>query len=153
MVRVAGFVSFVICRSSLCLVVFLCLTSAVLADTAPNRRILKRYLMKLLVPAANIQEFTDGKQAFDFIVGGGTCDLMFMDIEMPHMNGDQVMARTQPPFPVVAVTANAAVEDRARYITGGFHDVLTKPFDNVGVKAMITSVLGPPASGFVILDE
>jgi CheY-like chemotaxis protein len=107
------------------------------ADAPANRRILKRFLTKLGVASANLTEMEDGQAALAYINSQPPCDIMFMDIEMPHVNGDQVVERTQPPFPVIAVTANAGDEDRKRYIRVGFSGVLTKPFDQSGVRGAV----------------
>jgi CheY-like chemotaxis protein len=106
-------------------------------DAPANRRILKRFLLKLGVLNTNLTELEDGQEAMAYINTQPSCDIMFMDIEMPHVNGDQVVERTQPPFPVIAVTANAGDEDRKRYIRVGFSGVLTKPFDQSGVRGAV----------------
>lgn len=75
---------------------------------------------------------------------------MFMDIEMPEMNGDAVMSATAPPYPVVAMTGNAALEDRERFLRVGFRQVLPKPFDASDFKKLIAALVGPPTTALVI---
>ncbi|HJR23618.1 MAG TPA: ATP-binding protein [Dongiaceae bacterium] len=64
---------------------------------------------------------------------GRTFDLILMDIQMPEMDGVSAAAaiRALPGehggAPIVAVTANAMVGDRERYLAGGFDDYLAKP--------------------------
>jgi len=60
-------------------------------------------------------------------------DLILMDIQMPEMDGISAAAaiRALPGAhgnaPIVAVTANAMVGDRERYLAAGFDDYLAKP--------------------------
>jgi two-component system, sensor histidine kinase and response regulator len=66
-----------------------------------------------------------------------TFDAVLMDLQMPVMDGLQAtreIRRTgsgvlDPDIPVIAVTANAFAEDRARSFEAGMNDFLTKPLD------------------------
>ncbi|HKP24115.1 MAG TPA: ATP-binding protein [Dongiaceae bacterium] len=64
---------------------------------------------------------------------GRAFDLILMDIQMPEMDGLSAAAaiRALPGehggAPIVAVTANAMVGDRERYLAAGFDDYLAKP--------------------------
>lgn len=60
--------------------------------------------------------------------------LVFMDIEMPILNGYDATLRLrgmEAPFcniPVIAVTAYLTNEDMSRYRNAGFNQVISKPF-------------------------
>jgi len=59
-------------------------------------------------------------------------DLIFMDMQMPRMDGIAATQalRTIPEYkevPIVALTANAFVEDRRNCLDVGMNDFLTKP--------------------------
>ena len=45
--------------------------------------------------------------------------------------------------PIVALTANAFPEDRARYLEEGFDDYLAKPFDTQDLAALLARWLPP----------
>jgi CheY-like chemotaxis protein len=75
----------------------------------------------------------DGQQALDAL-SAQPFDLVLMDIQMPRMSGLEAIARMREPgsvfrdLPVVALTANAMVTDRDRFLSAGFSDYLSKPF-------------------------
>ena len=59
-------------------------------------------------------------------------DLIFIDINLPDIDGLEVTARlkAQPalsPIPVIALTANALIGDREKALKAGCDDYLSKP--------------------------
>jgi CheY-like chemotaxis protein len=60
-------------------------------------------------------------------------DLVFMDIQMPEMDGVDATHRIRQRWPatkqptIVSMTANAFTEDQERYLAAGMHDHLSKP--------------------------
>ncbi len=62
-----------------------------------------------------------------------TYDLIFMDIQMPHMDGVTATVEIKKLFPertprIIAVTANSMKEDHEKYIEAGLDDCIVKPF-------------------------
>jgi PAS domain S-box-containing protein len=88
----------------------------------------------------------DGRQAVDRLETAPDpvpFDVVLMDIQMPEMDGYQATARlrAQPRFatlPIVAMTAHATVEERARCAAAGMNDHVTKPID----PSVLYAVLG-----------
>lgn len=69
-------------------------------------------------------------------------DLILMDMMMPEMDGLEAARRIRSEsrwarLPIVALTANAGVEDRERCLAVGMDDVLTKPFDPADLYRML----------------
>jgi two-component system cell cycle response regulator len=63
---------------------------------------------------------------------GSSLDLILVDVEMPGMNGFEVLRhlRNDPllaKVPIVALTAFATAADRERVLTAGFTGYITKP--------------------------
>jgi two-component system sensor histidine kinase/response regulator len=75
----------------------------------------------------------NGAQALERL-GAGRYDLVFMDMQMPVMDG---LAATEAirrearwaTLPIVAMTANAMQQDRERCLRGGMNDHLAKPIE------------------------
>ena len=67
-------------------------------------------------------------------------DLVFMDIQMPKMNGYEAsMALRERGFkkPIIAVTASALPDERERCLKAGIDDILVKPFKRSGLEEML----------------
>ena len=76
-------------------------------------------------------------------------DVVLMDLEMPEMDGFTATARireahrrTGQHVPIVAVTAHATPEDRARCRAAGLDGYLPKPFSAAELMTSIASALG-----------
>jgi signal transduction histidine kinase/CheY-like chemotaxis protein len=78
-------------------------------------------------------------------------DLVLMDCQMPEMDGfeatriirDRSSAVLDHEVPVVAMTANAFPEDRARALASGMTDFLAKPVDRSVLAGMLAKWLKP----------
>ena len=104
-------------------------------DIEINRVILKELLSEIML---EIEDACDGQQAVEIFSSSkeGYFDLIFMDIQMPNMNGyeatktirqlDRADAKT---IPILAMTANAYREDAENAIKSGMNGHLAKPID------------------------
>lgn len=97
-----------------------------------------QYLMSVILKRLNL-EFSfanDGLEAVKMFEHG-KYDLIFMDENMPNMNGTEATAKILEiekekgltHTPIVALTANALKGDRERFLEAGMDDYLTKPID------------------------
>ena len=93
----------------------------------------------------DIVEAGDGREAIETLVREHF-DLMLLDMEMPEMNGMEVLAvlRDTPhhPWPpVIVISGGTGIDDAVRCIELGAEDYLPKPFNPVLLRARVkTSV-------------
>ena len=100
-------------------------------DNAINRQVAKEYLegIGLVVDMAE-----DGLRALK-MVHENKYDIVFMDIQMPNMDGFQATSqiRSSPQhrdLPILAMTAHAMIGDKKRCLDAGMNDHVAKPINN-----------------------
>ncbi|MHC1713971.1 MAG: response regulator [Solidesulfovibrio sp.] len=79
----------------------------------------------------------------------GPCDLIFMDLEMPVMDGydatrairDMERQRQSPPVPILALTAHSLDEHRLRCQEAGCTDFLVKPVRKAAIARALSRFL------------
>jgi PAS domain S-box-containing protein len=100
----------------------------------------------------------NGKEAMDLLLKEHF-DCVLMDIQMPVMDGFEAtqLIRINPALarmPVIAMTANASNEDRARCLAAGMDDYISKPFQPDALYATLAKWLsGNQDSGFGIRES
>jgi adenylate cyclase len=93
----------------------------------------------------DIVEAGDGREAIETLVREHF-DLMLLDMEMPEMNGMEVLAVLRdtshhPWPPVIVISGGTGIDDAVRCIELGAEDYLPKPFNPVLLRARVkTSV-------------
>jgi len=100
-------------------------------DNAVNRMVAVSMLQRLGIDSALAG---NGREAIEAITRE-RFDLVLMDCQMPEMDGFEATRAIRAGesthgghVPIVALTANATVEDRTRCIDAGMDDYLSKPF-------------------------
>lgn len=106
-------------------------------DNPINRKLAGKFLKQ----AGLIVELAEhGRQALD-MVAQGAYDLVFMDVQMPEMDGleatRRIRARGYNGLPIVAMTAHAQPKDRQRCLEAGMNDHLSKPIDEDSLTAVL----------------
>ena len=90
---------------------------------------------------------------FNELMSAGTdgFDLILMDVQMPDMDGMQVVAAIRErekagalPTPVVAMTAHAMKGDRERFLESGMNEYVSKPIRVDELFEAIEKVIPPP---------
>lgn len=85
----------------------------------------------------------DGDVAVEMLRNNDSYDLVFMDIQMPTMNGYEATLeiRTFSEIPIVAMSANAFDEDRIMASKAGMNGYITKPIDFDKLKETLEKYL------------
>jgi len=88
----------------------------------------------------------DGEEAIDlFTAHPNRFDLIFMDVQMPTMDGLQATKRIRAfgftEIPIIAMTAHAMANDRQRCLDAGMDAYITKPIKREAVFAMINKTV------------
>lgn len=97
-------------------------------DNDINRRVASQILKK---SGCLVEEAKDGFSAIE-MVDKEAFDLIFMDIQMPKMDGVEATAKIKALGkeklpPIVAMTAYSMEEDRTKFLSQGMDDYLAKP--------------------------
>jgi len=96
-------------------------------DTEINRIILRKVLQTLNL---HCEEAENGKVAVDYFKQGRIYDLVFMDKEMPVMDGHEATRQLRSmgvKTPIVALTGNTLQSDKDLFFEAGVDDFQTKP--------------------------
>ena len=112
-------------------------------DAKFNRDILKEFLGETY----DYLEAENGNQAIQMIGENIEIDLMLLDLNMPQMNGFEVleiMKRSQciDETPVIMISSEESVDTMRKAYEMGITDYITRPFDSVIVKKRVQNTLG-----------
>ena len=97
-------------------------------DSAVNLEVVSEMLRRL---GHDVVLAADGELALTALASQ-TFDIVFMDVQLPGMDGLEVTRRFREEggkTPIIALTAHTATRDRDRCLAAGMNDVLTKPVD------------------------
>lgn len=117
-------------------------------DNELNREIAVEILK---MAGMDVEEAENGKEAADKFSQSkdGYYDIIFMDIQMPVMNGYDATAAIRSmkradalDVPIIAMTANAFMEDVEASKSAGMNEHLSKPIDIEKLSAVLGKYLG-----------
>ena len=129
------------------------LTCAIIDDDEINRLTLEHYV-ELTPNLKLVASLADGIAGLTFFREGNQVDVLFLDIEMPHLSGLELLRVLKDPPEVIITTAcqNFAVDAFELHVT----DYLVKPFDfarfMLAVQRVQPRQLAAPAEGPINTD-
>ena len=114
----------------------------IVEDSLLNMRLIE---MTLRASDYTLLRATDGEEALKMALDERP-DLIIMDIQLPKMNGLEVVRRLRetPAFghtPIIGVTAYAMKGDRERIIEAGCDTYLSKPIDTRELPRVVVEML------------
>ena len=107
-------------------------------DNRQNQRVLQM-LITQKYPLLDLFFVSNGKELLEEMVQQ-EYDLILLDIGMPVMDGYQAVRRIRESgsgIPVIALTANAMVEDEQKCLDAGCNGYISKPIDIQKLHAVI----------------
>jgi CheY-like chemotaxis protein len=111
-------------------------------DNTINQKVVLAMLARL---GCRVDLVVTGREAVE-AVGRSKYDVVFMDLQMPDMDGLTAMRHIASEHPVghrpriVALTANAFAEDRHACLAAGMDDYLSKPLRMDQLRATLARV-------------
>lgn len=119
--------------------------SILIVDDEPaNVMLLERILQR--EGYTNLHATTDSREARTLFDAFGA-DLVLLDLQMPHLDGFDVMAQLQDAvsagayLPILVLTSDVTTQTRDRALREGAQDFLTKPFDRTEVLLRLANLL------------
>lgn len=99
-------------------------------------------------PGVVLHHVANGEEVFDLITGetGLTPDVIFLDLNMPLMNGWQCLEKLKAnsatkDIPVVIYTTSSHTRDKQIAMANGATAFITKPSDYKALRALLVSVI------------
>jgi two-component system cell cycle response regulator DivK len=114
----------------------------VVDDNPVSRELLREVLEN---PDQQVLEAENGEEAWEKILGEKP-DIVLLDIQMPVLDGYQVLQRVRSNpecrnLPVIALTAFAMQKDRDKALASGFDAFITKPIDAAALRIQVQRML------------
>jgi len=113
----------------------------VVEDVESNYQYIVAVLKSTMV---SIHWITDGNAAVDFCLSYPDIDMVFMDINLPGIDGyaaTRIIRESKPDLPIIALTAYAMTGERERSQDAGCNDYLSKPVSPKELLAIVTKFL------------
>ncbi len=120
-------------------------TVLLVEDNLTNQQVAKVILAKL---NCTVEIANNGLEAIEALKRS-EFDIVFMDIQMPEMDGltaarmirDPQTAVLDPEVPIVALTANAFKSDRDNCLEAGMNDYIAKPVEPRSIKNVLSKLV------------
>jgi two-component system chemotaxis response regulator CheY len=119
-------------------------------DSALHHQMYRLIFSRGALAGNTLYHATNGREGYALLTQHPELALVFLDLNMPEMNGLEVLARRaaerlHPQVPIVLVTSESTEEDEARARSAGAWDYLRKPFQPADVERLVTRALAQAA--------
>ncbi len=115
-------------------------------DSATVRAVIEKTLQIAGVDVGQLFKAANGKEALE-IIGENWIDLVFADINMPVMNGIEMLEKLSvdgvlKTIPVIVVSTEGSATRIEQLKTKGVRGFIRKPFTPEIVRAMVDDIMG-----------
>jgi two-component system chemotaxis response regulator CheY len=119
-------------------------------DSALHHQMYRLIFSRGALAGNTLYHATNGREGYALLSQHPELTLVFLDLNMPEMNGLELLARRaaerlHPHIPVVLVTTESTEEDEARARSAGAWDYLRKPFQPADVERLVIRALSESA--------
>jgi two-component system, chemotaxis family, chemotaxis protein CheY len=121
-------------------------TFLVVDDSKLHQKMYKLVFTQGALAGSTVYQATDGREGYALLAAHPELALVFLDLNMPEMNGLEVLERRRaeklhPHIPIVLVTTEGTPEDEARGRAAGAWDYLRKPFQPADLERVVARAL------------
>ena len=119
-------------------------------DSALHHQMYRLIFSRGALAGNTLYHAANGREGYALLTKHPELALVFLDLNMPEMNGLEVLARCaaerlHPQVPIVLVTTESTEEDEARARSAGAWDYLRKPFQPADVERLVARALAEAA--------
>ena len=122
----------------------------VVDDSKLHQKMYKLVFAQGALAGSTVYQATNGREGYTLLAAHPELALVFLDLNMPEMNGLEFLERRRADklhleVPVVLVTTEGTPDDEARGRAAGAWDYLRKPFQPADVERLAQRVLAAGA--------
>ena len=119
-------------------------------DSALHHQMYRLIFSRGALAGNTLYHATNGREGYALLTQHPELALVFLDLNMPEMNGLEVLARRaaerlHPQVPIVLVTTESSEDDEVRARSAGAWDYLRKPFQPADVERLVAWALAEAA--------
>jgi two-component system chemotaxis response regulator CheY len=123
----------------------------VVDDSKLHHQMYKVVFSRGSLAGSTVYTASNGREGYTRLSAHPELTLVFLDLNMPEMNGLELLERRQAEklhlhIPVVLVTTEGTPDDEARGRAAGAWDYLHKPFQPADVERMVKRALAQASS-------
>jgi two-component system chemotaxis response regulator CheY len=118
----------------------------VVDDSKLHHQMYKLVFSRGSLAGSTVHHATNGREGYALLAAHPELALVFLDLNMPEMNGLEVLLRRRAErlhlhVPIVLVTTEGTPEDEARGREAGAWEFLRKPFQPADVERLVDRAL------------
>jgi two-component system chemotaxis response regulator CheY len=118
----------------------------VVDDSKLHHQMYKLVFSRGSLSGSTVHHATNGREGYALLAAHPELALVFLDLNMPEMNGLEVLQRRRAErlhlhVPIVLVTTEGTADDEARGREAGAWEYLRKPFQPADVERLVDRAL------------